>query len=63
MYKECPQKLREREIKILSSISHKHIITIVHFDTNYQWFVTELLSKDLYTLVTTNGPVAQNFVK
>ncbi|CAD8115790.1 unnamed protein product [Paramecium primaurelia] len=64
IYKEeCPKKLREKEIKILQSISHTNIQKIVKSDCEYKWFITELMNQDLYSVITKRGILQQITIK
>ncbi|CAD8171338.1 unnamed protein product [Paramecium pentaurelia] len=56
-FKECSRKLREREIKILNSLKHDNIISILEFDQNYNWYTTTLMKIDLHQLIITHGPL------
>ncbi|CAD8201535.1 unnamed protein product [Paramecium octaurelia] len=44
-------KLRQKEIKILKSLDHPHIIKIVDHHPDYNYFVCEQLKTDFYTIV------------
>ncbi|CAD8097844.1 unnamed protein product [Paramecium primaurelia] len=64
IYKEeCPKKLREKEIKILQSISHPNIQKIVKSDREFKWFITELMNQDLYSVITKYGTLQQSTIK
>ncbi|CAD8193688.1 unnamed protein product [Paramecium octaurelia] len=60
---ECPRKLREKEIKILQSISHPNIQKIVKSDGEYKWFITELMNQDLYSVISKRGTLQKGTIK
>lgn len=57
------EKLRTREIKILSSLHHKHIISLIQHDQDYGSFVCEKMKIDFYSIVKQGGPVTNRTAK
>ncbi|CAD8083237.1 unnamed protein product [Paramecium sonneborni] len=62
-FKECSHKLREREIKILNSLQHPNIISILEYDQDYNWYATPLMKIDLHQLIVTHGSLKSNTIQ
>ncbi|CAD8085702.1 unnamed protein product [Paramecium sonneborni] len=63
LFKECSRKIREREIKILNSLKHDNIISILEYDDDYNWYTTPLMITDLHKLIINHGPLNSNTIQ